>query len=366
MAQLVVGDPTFLWSRSDFPISALTGVGERSRRADHFSTFGLREPERIEMWEEHNARALVGLSARTLNGSPLEATELNLQLGDLRIAHVTASAHVVERNVHEIARTPGDGAALYFTLFGESFFYDEDGVYLQRPGGLLLCDINRPFMRGFANGLQEFVLTVPGELYESIAERSVPRRPVMRSFSRIPGANAHAARLARLVQMSLSSDDVDVVQVEAGALELLRMIISADSAEATSYRSHAILYIDRHLGDPTMSVGTVANGVGLSERHLGRIFADTGTGVARVILERRLDAARRLLVSSAAGSVGEIATRCGFASQSHFSRVFRDASRKLLGAIAQGRLATANRAHQPVGFGPFGSDLLQVIGAPYS
>jgi AraC-like DNA-binding protein len=324
MVHAGVQDPSALWSRSDFPISASSGIRGRNSRVQSFSTFGLRGPDRIEMWEDHNARSLVGLSARTFDGAPLEATELNLQLGALQVARVTASAHVVERNEREIARAPADGVALYFTLFGESFFYYEDGVYLQRPGGLLLCDVNRPFMRGFAHGLQEFVLTVPSALFEEITDRTIPRRPVMRSFARIPGANAHAAKLARLVQQSLISDEVDLAHAESSALQLLHMIVSADSTKGTLYRAAAVSFIERNLGDQRLSVGSVADGVGISERHLGRVFAETGSSVARIILEKRLDVARTLLRSTDMSSVREIATRCGFASHAHFTRVFRE------------------------------------------
>lgn len=324
MEQSVADDVTALWSRADFRQSLSLAGAAQNHRVQRFSTLGLRSPDRIELWEEHNARALVGLAARTLNGTPLEATELNLRIGELQIAHVTASAHVVERNDRQIALTPCEGVALYFTIFGESFFYDEDGVHLQRPGGLLLCDINRPFMRGFAQGLQEFVLTVPRSLFEEIAGHSVAKRPTTRSFARIPGANEHAAQLARLVQSSLASDDVNASEVEASAVQLLRMIFSEDAARGASYRAAAMAYIDRSLGDSRLSVGMVAHAVGISERHLARIFAEAGSGVARAILDRRLDLARRVLASPGRASVGDIASQCGFTSHAHFTRVFRE------------------------------------------
>lgn len=131
-----------------------------------FSTHGLRGPQRVELWEQHNARALIGLHARTLNGLPLEATELNLQLAHLQFAQVTASPHVIERDARQITLNPAEAVALYFTLNGESFFYHEEGVHLQRPGELLVCDVGQPFMRGFARGLKEFVLTIPRAIFE--------------------------------------------------------------------------------------------------------------------------------------------------------------------------------------------------------
>ena len=79
-----------------------------------FSTSGVSEPERIERWEQHNAEALVPLAARSIDGAPLEATEINLQLPNLQFAHVSANPHVVERTPGHIAASGTDGVALYF------------------------------------------------------------------------------------------------------------------------------------------------------------------------------------------------------------------------------------------------------------
>jgi AraC-like DNA-binding protein len=295
---------------------------------ERFSTLGLQHASRVELWEEHNARALVALECRTLNESPLEATETNLQFGRLHFAHVAANPHVVERSSRHIAKTPTDGIALYFTLFGESFFYYKDGVHLQRPGGLLVCDVNEPFMRGFAQGLEEFAVRVPRSVFNEITDAPLPSSPMTMTFSNSPGANANAAALARLVRTTLASaSDPDLVHTGEVAMGLLRAIFSEDEARSSSaHRRAALAYVDRHLRDPRLSVAQVAHEIGVSERQLSRVFGETGTGLARTILERRLDLARRILTSQDSGnrSVGEVAAYCGFSSHSHFTRVFRE------------------------------------------
>lgn len=295
---------------------------------ERFSTLGLRNATRVELWEEHNARALVGLECRTLNGSPLEATETNLQLGSLHFAHVVANPHVVERSSRHIAKSPTDGVALYFTLVGESFFYYRDGVHLQRPGGLLVCDVNEPFMRGFAHGLEEFAMRIPRSTFNELTDSPLPSSPITMNFSHTPSANADAAALARLVHTTMTSPEVlDLPHTEETAIGLLRAIFSADGASSSSAHQRAALaYVERNLRDPRLSVAQVAHEIGISERHMSRVFGETGTGLARVILERRLDLARRILDSPEAGSrsVGEIAAYCGFSSHAHFARVFRE------------------------------------------
>jgi len=290
-----------------------------------FSTLGLTEAERIEQWERHNAEALVGLAAHSIDGSPLDATEVNLQLPRLQFAHVQANPHVVERTSRHIAAGQTDGVALYFTLAGDAFFYHQDGVHLQQPGTLLICDIDQPFLRGFARGLREYVLVVPREVYEATTEQRAPAAPVVLRFADTPGGDVHAAALARLLERSLSEPDgAAATATEESALDLLRTMFSPDAAHGSAaHRRAAVAWIQRHLTDPTISVAHVARAVGVSERHLARAFGETGSGVARTILELRLDHARSLLERTRT-SVREVALASGFVSPAHFGRVFRE------------------------------------------
>ena len=70
-----------------------------------FSTVGLPEQQRVELWESHNATALIGLRCRSLTATVLEATEINLQL-DRLTETVNESAilgHVVRRDPDRLA-----------------------------------------------------------------------------------------------------------------------------------------------------------------------------------------------------------------------------------------------------------------------
>lgn len=290
-----------------------------------FSTRGLRELDRIELWEQHNASALIGLACRAIDGSPLEAAERVLEMPRMRFAHVAANPHVVERTMEHIRGAETDGVALYFSLEGEAFFYHQDGVHLQQRGTLLACDISQPFMRGFAHGLQEYVLSVPKAVFEEVTESSLPRTPLILRFDDVPGSSVHAGALAGLIRRSLANPDAEsIAETERNAIELLRTMFTADGARsAAAHRRLALAWIERNLRDPSLSVPRVASAIGVSERHLTRAFAETGTGVARTILERRLAMAHRILTSPGAPAVREVAAYCGFASAAHFGRVFK-------------------------------------------
>jgi len=75
--------------------------------------------------------------------------------------------------------------------------------------------------------------------------------------------------------------------------------------------------------DRAINLGELAKAAGASPPHLCRLFADgPGMGPMQAVRLLRLEQAAALLARSTL-NVKQIAARCGFASQFHFSRVFR-------------------------------------------
>lgn len=275
------------------------------------------------MWEDHNAHALIGLRCRTLSGEVLEATEINLQLERVHLARVRGSSHVVERDGQMVRRRPSDAVALFFSLAGEAFFYHDDGVRVVRPGQLLVCDADRPFMRGFSRGLEELVLKIPRSVFADRTGVEAPSGPRLVDFGADAGSHAHA--LARLVGRAARAE----TPAEADEETLLQLVAAVvgparPAGLAEAHRAAAQTYVERHLSDPRLSAAQVAAAVGISSRHLSRVFAAVGTSVPRFVAQRRLEAAHRLLQEPGAASltVAEVGHRCGFASAAHFSHAF--------------------------------------------
>lgn len=81
-------------------------------------------------------------------------------------------------------------------------------------------------------------------------------------------------------------------------------------------------WVDRHLAE-ALSVPDLARAAGVSPQHLGRLCREHyGLGPLRWLWRRRCEAARALLADTGLRH-HEIATRCGFASPYHFSRLMR-------------------------------------------
>ncbi|MFE1521567.1 helix-turn-helix domain-containing protein [[Kitasatospora] papulosa] len=294
-------------------------TSDMTRAPVRFSTIGLPESDRVARWEQHNAEALIGLRCRSLHETALDATEINLQLPRVHLARVVSSPHVVERSLSDIRRVPSDAMACYLTLAGEAFFYHDYGVRLLRPGQLLICNAERPFMRGFSQGLEELAVKIPHGVWRQLGGPVSLPQPLLlddgavltRTFANL------AARALRPQPAPDVSEDI-----------LLDLLLSAATGGAPSlsavHLSVAKTYIEEHLTDTGLSAARVARGVGISERHLSRVFASDDTSVPRHLLHRRLEHAHALLRTGEVATVAEAAARSGFASAAHFSHRFKE------------------------------------------
>jgi AraC family transcriptional regulator len=86
--------------------------------------------------------------------------------------------------------------------------------------------------------------------------------------------------------------------------------------------SRVIDFIQAHL-DQDIPLDALAQQAGFSAYHFARLFRQTtGTSPHQFVLSRRVEHAQQLL-GRRDGSLAEIALACGFASQSHFTQVFK-------------------------------------------
>jgi AraC-like DNA-binding protein len=289
-----------------------------------FSTAGLPDARRIERWESHNAVALIGLTCRTTDSRPLAATELNVELGQVSLARVIGSPHVVDRTAAGIRAVPADAIMVYLTVRGDAWFEHAGGRRALRPGHVLMCEADRPFARGFSRGLEELAVRVPRPAFTEYTGLASLGAPVVADFAR--GADACARALARLADRAARTRQA-VPADERAVLELVAVLAGGGAAGlAVAHRAAARAFIEDHLSDAGLTAARVAAAVGISERHLSRVFAADGTSVPRHILSRRLQLAHAMLADPAGGarSVAEVAARCGFASGTYFSHAFRE------------------------------------------
>jgi AraC-like DNA-binding protein len=307
-----------------------------------FSTSGWPAARRVELWESHNAAALIGLAVRAPDS--LDAAELNVRLPRARLARVTGSPHSVERTRDLILRCPADSVVVFLTLRGEARF-TADGVALERRrGDALAWETDRPFARTFARDLEELVVTIPWAELAARSDAPGLAGPVITRFGPpATGASAGSGRPHPYVRASAGSGAPDpyaralariagratraehpLQPDERTILDLVAAIAAGPrAAPGTAHRAAARSYIEERLTDPNLGAAEVAAAAGISERQLSRLFAADGGSVPRHILGRRLQLAHSILSAPRAPTVADAAAACGFTSATYFSHAFR-------------------------------------------
>jgi AraC-like DNA-binding protein len=104
-------------------------------------------------------------------------------------------------------------------------------------------------------------------------------------------------------------------------------------------------HVDANLADPDLSPQSIASAIGMSTRHLHRIFREHDVSVGEWILKRRLQNARCDLADGrcSGNRVLDIAASWGFKDAAHFSRAFhatfglspREYRGRIRGAVAR-------------------------------
>ena len=155
-------------------------------------------------------------------------------------------------------------------------------------------------------------------------------------------------RLVRELAHDLPLADVGVTTaLDVLVLEATRLLLAPGGRVHLSAVHPAVARARRLLDDrctEPWSVPGLAREVGLSAGHLAEVFTrEVGVPPHRYLVERRVERATELLAGTDL-PLTAIATELGFASSSHFSRVFKDLVR-----VTPRDYRRRARSHAPVG-----------------
>jgi AraC-like DNA-binding protein len=290
--------------------------------------------ERLRYWESYTASELVGLRCSTFAPEGLNARQRNFDLGALRIADIVGNEHVVERTMPIVRRHPKDSLFACLLLEGEAFFYQSGRCTLVHRGDLIVYSTDKPYLYGFTQPMRQLMIDVKAEeLFESSGGMAAPS-----SLLRIDGnlragqilAQPLRDRILAFVQNPLA-DAADALSEEIRAR--LRMLLLRpsvhDAVHSNDVNALRLLkaerFIAEHLADAGLDAELVANYMAMSLRNLNRVFMKYDCSVTQWIWQERLALAHRQLADTAhvSASIGDIALRCGFSTQAHFAREFK-------------------------------------------
>jgi AraC-like DNA-binding protein len=285
--------------------------------------------ERLAFWDEYNSSELIGLRCSSYVEQGLDARQRNFDLGTLKLADIAGNAHVIERTPDLLRRYPRRSIFVAIVAEGDIFLYQKGRCIEARPGDILIYPTWEPYLCGYASQARQFIVDLPHAT--DIGRALNPDRPI-KIDGAFQGARALGSELARMLkgfvaQPLISEADRIADRMHALCHALLTLPHDLDRIGASPYvrRLRAEAFIAERLDDGRLDAAMVARHVGLSQRHLNRLFAEDGWTVTRWIWEQRLALACRLLTDPRHRrlAIADIAQRCGFASAAHFTAAFK-------------------------------------------
>ncbi|MGK5520161.1 helix-turn-helix domain-containing protein [Micromonospora sp. URMC 107] len=297
--------------------------------------------DRFGMWLDLVARTASPLRIRTEHAHDFTARAEIVELGPIQVVNyrypslegvrTPRLARESAPEIYTLALTVnGDGAASQAgrsAVLGPEEFIFYDG---SRPHGVrhLGDDDGREPARSVVAVIPHAALPLP------------PDRLAPLLGGRMSGTEGIGALLAQfLLQIARHPEQyhaTDAARLGTVGLDLASTMLGrhlvAEDAVPTEVRRRALVaqvraYIQRHLGDATLSPQVVADAHHVSLRTLHRLFEAEESTVASYIRELRLARCRHDLADPVLRGqpVQVIGARWGFPDKAHFSRVFRKA-----------------------------------------
>ena len=292
--------------------------------------------ERLRYWESYTTSELIGLRCSTYAEEGLNARQRNFDLGALRIADIVGNEHVVERTMPIVRRHPKHSLFACMLLEGEAFFYQSGCCTLVHSGDLIIYGTEKPYLYGFTRPMRQLMIDIKAdELFGSGDEISPA------SLLKIDGSLRAGQMLIRPLRDQILGFIDNPLSALAPSLHeeiraRLRLLLrprehhTPRGDDITALRLlRAERFIAEHLVDSDLDAEAVASHMGMSLRNLNRVFEKHECSVTQWIWQERLALAHRQLadLDHSCRSIGDIALGCGFSTQAHFAREFKQCYR---------------------------------------
>jgi len=294
-----------------------------------FSTNVVPISERVDAWE-WNARQICGDSRFQFPKRQLFRGSIERRsIGGLEFTRFSSSSVSFSKfpagKIH-----PSETPCIIVTqLEGVRSYLQDGAVAILNPGDSTLIDSGLPWSSECSVDCSRLYLRAPRWLLEN--RLRVKSLPTVRCISGRSGLGATLAHfLTSLYEQAEVLDEVEGAAAVEAYLELLAACIGHLDSPLSEPKSKDLLprvdaFIETHLADPWLTPAKIASAVGVSVRHLHRLFTVKGHTVSGRIRERRLEQCSADLSDPRLRekTITEIAFLWGFSDSAHFSRLFK-------------------------------------------
>ncbi|KAA0121847.1 helix-turn-helix domain-containing protein [Methylobacterium sp. P1-11] len=297
-----------------------------------FSTEGTRRQNNFKIRRETLSGRGLPIELERLEDVPFHAKIEAATVGSINLTRLSQGAVRANTSQAMLWRSgQANPLIVIFQLADVLKSLQDDRSSEQRAGDLVVLD-HRPGVLSTSAGHRSLYLELPRERLEKVLG------PARLFTTMTVGAILGATSLARTFFLDLIknrhqlSPDTALRMSEIGIDLIVACLAERISQEAprpihgTLLVQRAKVYVEANLGDPALDPRQLAVAMGVSLRRLQELFHERGQHISDWIWERRLALAANRLADRyfLHLPVGTVAYGCGFSTQSHFCRRFKD------------------------------------------
>lgn len=246
----------------------------------------------------------------------------------VRISEIDVESNHLIRTDRLIKTMPSEHVLVLFQYKGQAIMREATRRVLLEKGSAAIADPSQPYEVSMTSGSHQLVFLLP-----EASVRAAGAKVSEVSTRLLPGSSLAVRHLSLLVTDLVSVDlaPAEVEGLTAAAVDLLRSALTGlgtspalGSVTREALRRIVQDYIHRHLGDPGLSVESVAKAHQISVRHLAVVFGSDSTP-GEYIRKARLQKVFDDLVNPdlEAMTASQIAYRWGFTNYPTLTRAFR-------------------------------------------
>lgn len=297
-----------------------------------FTTSSVPLSDRQAFWRQVMADRFMALDFESRDAIPFAANLDVLQVANLDLMRLEASAHGVARSSKLVQKDASDFFMLSYQRLGEGVLEQDEKVSIQTAGDFVLYDSRRPFAMSYSGDFCKHVIRIPRAKLQ--AHISQPQRLCGVTVSKDSEAGLVLGAMLNALFSGPASSSVSVqeslaralMEVTIGGLQSIPEAPGTECSKLQTFHLHRVKrYILGNLQDPNLNVERISADLKLSISSLYRIFESERLTLSQWIWNRRLENCKRDLLCKhlAHKHIGDIAFDWGYSSCAHFSRVFK-------------------------------------------
>ncbi len=215
-------------------------------------------------------------------------------VGGLQVVNVVAPPLLVQRTRRFIDQDDRDTYKVVLMVGGEVTLDQQRRWGAVAPGQFVLYDTSTPYEINFRTALRQVIVAIPKSRLclpaEALRDRLAVPITATSGLRRLVGGFLNG--LAEELDDAEQDGGQHLADALIGMLGMTVASAQVDSPSGSTMLERVLAYLEMNLGDPELSVESVARAHHVSVRHLHRLFAEREDTPSAYIRQRRLERMR--------------------------------------------------------------------------